>query len=848
MSVRYAAIAEFCLLAACLLAVASLGGAAPFALTPHALLSFAALLFTWLFARGAGEALRLPKLALLFVAGAGVCLLQLIPLPLPLLSAASPQAAELVSFNLQPLGLSATRPISLEPSATARELHKALSYAALLISAAHLCRARPVRRRAFFIVSLLGAAVALTAVVHALLGEEALFGLYRFSNTPQLVTPFGNPNHLAGFLTVTATLTLGLFLELRGPPVRLALALMYLLQASVCMFSGSRAGIVFFVAAQLVLAGLAFRTRRDSHGSINSRVLAAGFVVCALSVAAYVGFERLRGEYQSADSVEKVRESKVKQWPDFARGAAFYSRLGMGRGAFDVGYERHQPRASYYRFTHPENAVLQLWAEFGMLAAMALILFGAWAFGLLFLKDEPSLTDFAALAATAAVALHNLFDFSFELLAVPSVLALLLGAVSRRGEVTEGVVLSRRRADVAVAVCFALIVFGLVRGRHSYALAEQQLLAAISATTSAKEAEAAALPLIDQHPADARLYSAVGLAYANDRRANPTTALAWLNRGLYLSPWNGPSHHAVARALLRAGSRNQAFGEYRLALQSYGRPEPVIREVVTAAKSAEELVRATPRTADFVLAMANAANGVKPHAVIEAALRALISEVAPERSRIPLLVRLASVRRALNDDEGALAALDEAQALKPEEASVSILRAELLAAAGREAEATALLEAEVTRYPGDFRLHMATVGFHLPRDTSKALVALGRARAFADSMEQQFEVFFAEARAYQRSDRTARALQSAQAAAQLAPKRADVRYLVADLFARMGRFKEARLWLNDAMAQDTPDGAKANLAARQAQWAAEEARVVELKDKAILEGGPDPQLRNKEEL
>ena len=88
MSVRYAAIAELCLLAACLLAVAALGGAAPFAVTPHALLSAASLLFAFLSARAANEPLRIPRMALLFAAAAAACLLQLLPLPLNLLKLA----------------------------------------------------------------------------------------------------------------------------------------------------------------------------------------------------------------------------------------------------------------------------------------------------------------------------------------------------------------------------------------------------------------------------------------------------------------------------------------------------------------------------------------------------------------------------------------------------------------------------------------------------------------------------------------------------------------------------------------------------------------------------------------
>lgn len=837
MGARFAAIAEVCVASAIVLSVAALGGAADFAAIPHALLSCAALLFAFLSAKN--EPLRIPRFALVFAAGAAACALQLIPLPLPLLSLASPEAAELARFNLEPLGLSTTRPISLEAAATARELARALNYAALVTAAALLSKNRATRRRLLAVVAVLGASVAVIACVHALVQMDELFGVYRFSSTPPLITPFGNPNHLAGFLTVSATVTLGLFLELRGPPVRMALALAYLAQAAVCMFSGSRAGIVFFALAQVSLAALAFRARSQREELINARVLAAAVVAGALCVAAYVGWERLQGEYESTSSVEKVRESKVKMWPQFARSAAFYSRLGMGRGAFELGHQRHQLQPSYYSFTHPENQLLQLWAELGMLLAMVLVGLSLWAFGALFLREEPALTDFAVLTATAAVALHNLFDFSFELLAVPTALAVLLGAVSRRGDEAKAVSFAGGKAFAAIGVTLLLVLVGAFRGRHTFPRADEAMRAALLANPSAKAAEQAALPLIDQHPADSVLYSAVGLAYANDRAADPRTALAWLNRGLYLSPWHGPSHHAVARALLRAGKRHQAFGEYRLALESYGVPlHALIGEALRAAKTSDELVRSMPRNGSFIQTMTALSAGVKDPKLVADALQTLTPEVEPAKARIPLFVQLAQYRRGFGDTKGALQALDQAQALKPEDASVSLVRAEMLSGAGNSDEALALLESELTKFPGDFRLHLTIAAHHLAKDPGKALIALGRARAFADTPDQQFQLATQEARAYQASDRPARALQSAEAAVHLAPANPWARYLVADLHAQLGHFSEARRWLKEGMALDSEAGAKAAFDARDARWSAEAARIVELRDKALLKEAP----------
>ena len=53
-------------------------------------------------------------------------------------------------------------------------------------------------------------------------GVEELIGLYHFKQaSPPLLTPFGNPNHLAGFLILAGTLSAGMLLECREPLKRI---------------------------------------------------------------------------------------------------------------------------------------------------------------------------------------------------------------------------------------------------------------------------------------------------------------------------------------------------------------------------------------------------------------------------------------------------------------------------------------------------------------------------------------------------------------------------------------------------------------------------------------------------
>ena len=74
-----------------------------------------------------------------------------------------------------------------------------------------------VRNRLLSTLAFTGAAIAVLGLVHALLGLDTLFGVIAFVHArPPLVTPFGNPNHLAAFLGLSATVSLGLALSSEG--------------------------------------------------------------------------------------------------------------------------------------------------------------------------------------------------------------------------------------------------------------------------------------------------------------------------------------------------------------------------------------------------------------------------------------------------------------------------------------------------------------------------------------------------------------------------------------------------------------------------------------------------------
>ena len=351
----------------------SLGGAPVWALWPLVMLCFVALGLVLVGSHRQRRTIQLTGIGWVLLGALALCGSSSVPLPASLLEWVAPATAELRAFVLVPLGLPASGPISLDPPATWRELAKHAGYLAAFLAAAQIARAGQGRRMLLVGVAVPGIAVALVSLGHLLANAESLFGLYTFKQAaPPVLSPFGNPNHLAGFLTLGATATLGVALSATERHRAWFWGLGYVVTGAVVLLSLSRGGIVSFLFGQVLLALLLWRNRDPGQGRRGQLLRAPAFIwvaVAVISVAfvgVYLAAEQLQAELESADSIEKLSSSKVELWPAFAGAVKQSLPGGMGRGAFESAFTRFQTEGSSGIFTHPENLPLQLTAEFGL--------------------------------------------------------------------------------------------------------------------------------------------------------------------------------------------------------------------------------------------------------------------------------------------------------------------------------------------------------------------------------------------------------------------------------------------------------------------------------------------------
>ncbi len=760
----------------------------PWAIATAAALSLATLCLTaWATVAGR-ERFSLPAPGAAFAAATAVIAFQLLPLPPSLLGLLDSHTRELFDFVLAPMGrYPAWRPLSLDPPATARELAKALTALSTFLAAAQVGRSRRARAR---MLGLLGISATLVAVIgfgHALVGASSLFGLFSYSfAAPPFLTTFGNPNHLASFLALGATALLGKVLSVRDRRVATAWAFAYLASGVGVLLTLSRGGIVAFLAAQLMLA-VAVHFARESERTgtplrARSLLVPAGATL-VVAVSAYLAWDALAAEWASADSLDKVRASKLSMWPGFVPVVLAHPLFGVGRGAFEAAYQAFQDPAAYVTFTHPESLIFQWICELGLPAGLLLLAASAWALWNGLRRSAGEVERLACAFGVAAVALHELVDFGLELggLAIPATVAFAL-LVSRR---SGGLSFRTRWALLLPAAAAVAMGASLWMSLHSLRRDGEEL-AALSQTASAEELSKAVEAAAERHPADYYPHLLAARAWSQEKPLRPERVVSFANRAMYLNPAQSQPHLLAARALRATGHLSQAAIEYRLAFE---RGETsVVGEVARVFKTPEQMLSAMPQTPN---GRASLADTLINRGKLDEA-EAVARESLAEGENVPAIQRLARVALLRKQPDEALKLAERVDALAADQPWGINLRVEALLMRGELPKAIELLEGEgLRRFPINGELVLSLAGLKLQQgDTKGCREALRRLPAALD-VGLRVRMLGLESAASERDGQGSKAMASMRSAVTLNPRDPNLHWLNAALLERQGRFDQA---------------------------------------------------------
>lgn len=542
---------------------------------------------------------RVSPLIAMLCAAVALTSLQLIPLPSAIVDALDPVGQSLRDDGAQALGFSSRSTLTRDVPGTLRGL---AFFATLLGTAIVATRFARTERERYFLLSGVGASSALVAVIvaiHALLGIDDVYGIYRPRHaSPALLGPFLNTNHLGCFLAMGAVLNASLVCFRRQPPLlRVWWLVASLGCAALALFTLSRGAALALGGGVLVLAvGLASQRMFPLDPSVRRRrasfaTTSLPLAVVALCTVILVIYASGAGVAQqlSRTSLQEISEprSKFATWRASLELVRESPWVGVGRGAFEPSFTRIHPASAFSTFSHVENEYLQIVVDFGIPATLILALLFAWWFVVAVRGWREGPLAIGALASLGVLFLQNNFDFGIELLgiAIPAtVIAATLTQTTTR-EATGGQLLRARISRCILIICLVALSAALWLPMTTTVEEEHEQVAE-ARSVSLRELQAAAA----RHPLDYYPYAVA--AQLLNTRGDPT-AIRLLNHALTLHPTLPDLHVMSARILLATGYREQAALEYSAALHASTRRKALLAEV-SSKLSVELAARAIP--------------------------------------------------------------------------------------------------------------------------------------------------------------------------------------------------------------------------------------------------------------
>lgn len=712
--------ALFGVTAACIAAAAGLliGGAhaaTQVALSTALLLLAAAFVMT----RGA-RGFRVVPFCALFAAFVALDLLQLVPLPAPLVHLLSPLAYETRSAVTD----RRLMPLTLDVTATALAMARAFACLGIFVVVAGVSRSRRVATRILMVLALYGAVEAIIALVQRATNATAILGLYvpRSMSGLGVFGTFVDSNHTASVLTIGAMAAIGMALQTSG--ARRALLIGCAVVATgVTVATGSRGGVLGLAAGGFLI-GVVHLVRRK--GILQGTVMALATLALFAATVLWSS-DALRARMLTGSSRQLVENQKTRGWLDGLRMAVDYRWTGVGRGALEAPLRAYRSDDEEVRLVYVENFVVQSAAEWGLVATAALFVAAALAMRRTLRHDDvldpPTI---GALAAVVAVVVHELMDFGTELpgVALPATVALgvLVGTAVRREEGARRV---RPAWSVPVGAAWvaALLLAGWASSRTLDA-DDDRLHDAVTAKRATAPMLAAA---IARHPADDYLEL---LAAEEAMARRDPSAMRYVNRAMLLHPTSWRGHLLAAHLLVALGRRPQAAIEYGLA-ERYGL---LLEDRKLVALLGTDVVETVERKPAALLALADRMIVIGRLPEAEAAwARAL--ELSDAREPV-----LEAELRAAGATHDAKVIGRHAAALLHEATSVGsfLAVAQALADTGEPAKASEVVDRAVKLHPADATLIIGGARLKLAAgqpEAAKALLLGSDHRAF--TLEQR---------------------------------------------------------------------------------------------------------------
>jgi O-antigen ligase len=406
------------------------------------------ILFLWNQKRQGQIDLSLPVWPLLFVLWTG---LQLIPLPLSLLSKVSP-AHRVTAAWLAANHVSSWGALSIYPEATLLGFFKVLAYLGVFVLAVHLFDSG--RRKSFLVLALvcLGCFEAGYGIIQHLLSWNKIFGVTDPYDLWVAIGTYINRNHFAGLIELTFPFVFAsAFYSYRvwsdpmhgatssrsgsdgnssiGFRVIFYLFLVAMMVVAV-VFSFSRGGILAVSITLIALSVLTFlKVQRKSWGFVI-----AGVATLAVGFSLWIGIGTVTHRFVDMNQQEYTGTMwRTMMWSDTVNLIRANPILGTGLGTFGEAFRPFQMQLVNLHIDHAHNDYLEFASETGIIGFSLLFLpifYLLIRMVISFLKDHRryrSAILLGCIGSTLGLLIHSLTDFNLQVPANAMIFALILG-------------------------------------------------------------------------------------------------------------------------------------------------------------------------------------------------------------------------------------------------------------------------------------------------------------------------------------------------------------------------------------------------------------------------------------
>lgn len=282
-------------------------------------------------------------------------------------------------------------------------------------------------RKVGLLIVLFGGSLAFYGILQHIAAGDAIYGLRKpFQANP--FGPFVNEHHFAGFMEMTAGVTLGIIFGSSRKEKKFLYGIALVVMVAAIVLTGSRGGLMSIcgTAAFAGVLSFVFRTRYDRKGvakqDTTSKLPA---VLTGVGIAAAVvllvlflgGDDSLTRGLGFADTGDDLSHGRTHFWSVALQIFAHHPIIGAGFESFGVAFTRYDTWNGIFRVEQAHNDYLQTLADAGILGLLAVI-------GFIFLLFKKGLETIGSaergfrrdvaigsLAGCVGILIHSFVDF-----------------------------------------------------------------------------------------------------------------------------------------------------------------------------------------------------------------------------------------------------------------------------------------------------------------------------------------------------------------------------------------------------------------------------------------------------